>query len=161
MKILVLSDTHIPRAAHDLPQKVYDAIQDVDMIIHAGDFVEKEILDKLKSLRETKAVYGNMDSSAIRHLLNPKEIIVIGKRRIGLTHGYGAPNELTETVRTEFPAGVDAIVFGHSHSPVNMVKDGVLYFNPGTPTDTVFATANSYGILEVTDAKIAGRIVKL
>jgi len=60
-------------------------------------------------------------------------------------------------VKAEF-ANVDAIVFGHSHIAVNIVKDGVLFFNPGSPTDKIFSTANTYGILEVSDKKIEGMI---
>lgn len=160
MKILVLSDTHIPKTAQDLPAQVYDEIKRVDMVLHAGDFVEKYILDALMDLKEIKAVYGNMDSRELRDALAPKEIVEIGKIRIGLIHGYGAPGLLKETVKNEFKK-VDAIVFGHSHSPVNFVEDGILFFNPGSPTDKVFAPYNSYGILEVTDKTIEGRIVKL
>ena len=162
VRILVLSDTHIPRVAHDLPERVYGEIENVDMIIHAGDFVEMEVLDKLKTLRETHAVYGNMDSQGIRQHLNPREIIPVGRFKIGLIHGFGAPAEIVETVRGEFTdSSVDAIIFGHSHAAFNMVKEGILLFNPGSPTDTIFATSNSYGILEVTDKKIEGKIVKL
>ena len=162
MRILVLSDTHIPRVAHDLPQRVYDEVENADMIIHAGDFVEREVLDKLKSLRETRAVYGNMDAQDIRQILNPREIIPIGKFKIGLIHGFGAPAEIVETVRGEFTdSSVDAIIFGHSHAALNVVKDGILFFNPGSPTDTIFAASNSYGILEVTDKRIEGKIIKL
>lgn len=160
MKILVLSDTHIPRAAHDLPKKIYDEVANVDMIFHAGDFVEKELFDKLKSLKELKAVCGNMDTGVLRNTLNQKEMVHVGKFKIGLIHGYGPPKDMIETVKKEF-AGVDAIVFGHSHAATNMVKDGILFFNPGSPTDKIFAQSNSYGILEVTDKKIEGRIIKL
>ena len=83
-----------------------------------------------------------------------------GKFRIGLIHGYGASANLIDTVKGEFK-GVDAIIFGHSHAPVNMVKDGVLFFNPGSPTDKVFAQTNSYGIIEVDDKKIEGKIVEI
>jgi len=159
-RILVLSDTHIPRVAIDLPDKIYKEIENVDMILHAGDFVEKEALDKLKTLKATKAVYGNMDSPNIRNELNPKEIILVEKVRIGLIHGYGAPRELIETVKGEF-TNVDSIVFGHSHSAVNMVKDGILFLNPGSPTDTIFASSNSYGILELNGNNIKGNIINL
>ena len=159
-RILVISDTHIPRVAIDLPDKIYKEIESVDMILHAGDFVENEVLDKLKTLKETKAVYGNMDSPNIRNALNPKEIIQVEKVRIGLIHGYGAPRDLIDTVKGEF-TNVDAIVFGHSHSAVNMVKDGILFFNPGSPTDTIFATSNSYGMLEVEGNNIKGIIIDL
>lgn len=160
MKIMVLSDTHIPRSSHDLPQAVYDEIPNCDMIIHAGDFVEMEVLNKLKLLKEVRAVYGNMDCAVIRHALRDKEILEIGKFKIGIIHGHGAPRELLETVRGEFDK-VDAIVFGHSHVATNIVKGGILFFNPGSPTDTIFAQSNSYGILEVTDKKIEGKIIKI
>lgn len=160
MKILVLSDTHIPKAALELPDEIYNEIAHVDMIFHAGDFVEKYLLARLRDLKETKAVYGNMDSRDLRDILNPKETIEIGHFKIGLIHGYGAPGLLKGTVRSEFKK-VDAIVFGHSHNAANFVEDGVLFFNPGSPTDKVFASYNSYGILEVTDKHIEGRIIKI
>ena len=160
MKILVLADTHVPRAANDLPAKIYDEIANVDMIIHVGDFVEKDFFLKLTSLREVRGVCGNMDSAELRNILKPKEIIEAGKFRIGLIHGYGATANLVETVRGEFK-DVDAIIFGHSHSALNIVKDGILFFNPGSPTDKIFARDNTYGILEVTDKKIEGKIVKI
>ena len=159
MRILVLADTHIPRVANDLPQEIYAAINGADMIFHAGDFVEKELLDKLKVLKDTRAVCGNMDSTALKNILNAKEVIEVGRFKIGLIHGYGAPRDLVETVAREF-TGVDAIVFGHSHSAVNIVKNGVLFFNPGSPTDKIFASSNSYGILEFTE-RIEAKIIKL
>lgn len=160
MRIVVLSDTHIPRVAQDLPKKIYEEIAASDMVLHAGDFVDIEVLDKLKSLKKTHAVYGNMDSSELRRSLKAKEVIQAGKFKIGLIHGYGAPRDLVDTVKSEF-GDVDAIVFGHSHTGMNMVKHGILFFNPGSPTDTVFTTTNSYGILEVTDKGIEATIERL
>ena len=55
---------------------------------------------------------------------------------------------------------VDAIVFGHSHQPLVMRQGGVLFFNPGSPTDDIFAPYKSVGILEIHDT-IEGRIIKL
>jgi putative phosphoesterase len=159
-KILVLSDTHIPVAAHDLPAAVYNTAKEADIIFHAGDFIDARLLDKLRSMKEVKAVYGNMDSQALKDCLNVKEVITIGRFRIGLIHGYGAPSEMLDTVRKEF-GKVDCIVFGHSHSAVNVRKDGILYFNPGSPTDRIFSTKNSYGILEIADKRISGEIIEL
>ena len=160
MKILVLSDTHIPIAAQDLPEEIYKAIEDVDMIFHAGDLIDAGVLEKLKSLKETKAVCGNMDSKELCMALKTKEVIDIGKFKIGLIHGYGAPSEIMPTVRREFDK-IDVLVFGHSHAAMNVKKDGVLYFNPGSPTDKIFASKNSYGILEITDKKVEGTIVEI
>jgi putative phosphoesterase len=120
-----------------------------------------KFLEKLRSIKEVKGVRGNMDSRAIQEQLNIKEIVTIEKVKIGLIHGYGAPSEIINTVRKEFDDKVDCIVFGHSHVALNMKKDGILYFNPGSPTDKIFASKNSYGILEVTDKTIEGKIVEL
>jgi phosphoesterase, MJ0936 family len=160
LKILVISDTHIPAAAQDLPEEVYKAIEGVDMIIHAGDIMDISVLEKLRSLKETRAVCGNMDSKEVNAALNIKEIINIGKVKIGLIHGYGAPSEILPKVRREFDK-IDVLIFGHSHAAMNEKKDGVLYFNPGSPTDKIFASKNSYGILEITDKKIEGTIVEI
>ena len=160
MRILVLSDTHIPRVVQDLPERIYNEIKNVDMILHAGDFIDVEVLESLKKLKKVHAVYGNMDCPELRRTLKDKAIIQAGNFKIGLIHGYGAPRELMETVKAEF-TNVDAIVFGHSHIAMNIVKDGVLFFNPGSPTDKIFSTANTYGILEVSDKKIEGTIITL
>ena len=160
MRIGVISDTHIPRAASDVPKEVYDEFKNVDLILHAGDLVELAVLDKLKKLAPVKAVYGNMDERKVRLNLPDKEVININNKfKIGLTHGHGAPFNLIKTVGNEFDK-VDIIVFGHSHSPVNEVRGGTLFFNPGSPTDKIFASYNSFGILEVNEV-IKGRIIKL
>lgn len=159
MKIAVLSDTHIPRTAAWLPKKVCDGIRGVDLILHAGDLTEKSVLERLSRIAPTKAVFGNMDERALRESLPEKLIVDAGPFKIGLMHGFGPPVGLIERIGGEFK-DVDAIVFGHSHSPVNEVRDGVLFFNPGSPTDRIFARYNSYGILEIKD-HIKGEIVKL
>lgn len=161
MRILVLSDTHIPRAAHGLPEAILDQIKKSDMVLHAGDFVDEEVFDNIIRLNKNlHAVYGNMDSQVLRRRLKAKEVVTAGRFKIGLIHGYGAPKDLIQTVRGEFK-NVDVIVFGHSHLAVNTEKDGILFFNPGSPTDTIFAKTNTYGILEVTEKGIEGTVVRL
>ncbi len=159
MKIAVISDTHIPRAADKLPQKLYNALKDADMILHAGDLTELSVLEDLERIAETRAVYGNMDDHSVRKKLPQKEIINAGKFKIGLTHGSGPPFGIMDRLKKEF-GKVDVIVFGHTHSSQNEIKNGVLFFNPGSVTDKVFAKENSYGILEI-NSSIKGRIVKL
>ncbi|MFC1590723.1 metallophosphoesterase family protein [Candidatus Omnitrophota bacterium] len=159
-KIVVISDTHIPRSASDLPKEVYDSIKKADLVLHAGDFSEFQVLRNLERIKNTVAVYGNMDSAQLKGKLKPKEIICIGNIKIGLIHGGGPPSGLIEHVGREFK-NVDAIVFGHAHSPTNLVRDGVLFFNPGSPTDRVFSAYNSYGILHVSESSVKGDIVRI
>jgi len=159
IRIGVLSDTHVPKAALDLPEAVCREFKKVDMILHAGDLIERSVLDKLEHLAPTHAVYGNMDMHDLKACLPQKDVIKINGFRIGLMHGYGPPTKLIDAVRGEFTR-VDAIVFGHSHVTVNEVIGKTLFFNPGTPTDKVFAAFNSFGILEIGES-IKGTIIRI
>ena len=160
MKIGVISDTHIPVRAIDIPRPIYEAFAKVDLILHAGDLVSIDVLDKLKKISKVKAVLGNMDHSELIKILPKKEVIAVGKFKIGLIHGYGPPFDLIDRIKNEFQEKMDVIVFGHSHQPEKELKDGGLFFNPGSPTDKVFASSNSFGMLEIND-KIEANIIKL
>ena len=162
MRIGVLSDTHIADSVNDIPVEVINAFKEVDMVIHAGDIVNLEVLDKLSAVcKNIKAVWGNMDSLEVKNKLPQKEIIKAGKYTIGVMHGYGHPDRLTEILKNEFAdKKVDIIIFGHSHRSLNEKINNILYFNPGSPTDKVFATDNSYGIIEIND-NIEAKIIKL
>lgn len=162
VKIGVISDTHIPERANEIPQKILDDFKNVDMIIHAGDLVDLSVLEKLKSVcSNIKAVWGNMDPEEVRKKIPEKEILQIGKHRIGIMHGYGAPNNLVQHLSSIFKDDkVDMVIFGHAHYSVNEKIGGILFFNPGSATDKVFAPYNSYGIIEIND-KIEARIIKL
>jgi putative phosphoesterase len=151
MKIAVLADTHV-NTLERLPKKIIDAISMVDLIIHAGDFTGVQLLKELKQLGEVKAVRGNMDSTELKNVLPVKEIVEIENKRIGITHGSGAPWGIEERVRKMFESDrIDVIVYGHSHQSQNKVIDGILLFNPGKATD-------SFGILTI-DGEAEGEII--
>lgn len=162
MKIAVLSDTHIPINAQDLPKEVYDGIAGAGLILHAGDFVDISVFENLSKIAPVRAVCGNMDSGAVAAKLPKKDIVKVNGLSIGLIHGWGPPFGLIELVKNEFKdTKVDAVVFGHSHTPISEVKNGVLFFNPGSPTDRIFAPYNSYGLLEIKDGRITPQIIKI
>ncbi len=160
-KIGVISDTHI-YTFKELPDNLVQALKKVDLILHAGDLMNVKILEGLKAIGpQVHAVWGNMDPPDLRRILPDAEIIQLKQFRIGLTHGWGAPFNLIETVKEKFRnEELDCIVYGHSHSPRNEVRQGILFFNPGSPTDKFFAAYNSYGILELNE-RIAGKIIKI
>jgi len=162
MRIGVISDTHIPDRAKEIPKKILDDFKNVDMIIHAGDLVDLAVLEKLKSVcSNVKAVWGNMDPDNLKKMLPEKEIFTIGKHKIAVMHGYGAPDYLIAKLSAIFKnEGVDIIIFGHAHFSVNEKVDGILFFNPGSATDKVLTPYNSYGIIEVND-KIEAQVIKL
>ena len=151
MRIGVLSDTHV-RSLENIPKKIIDSLSAVDLIIHAGDFTTMEVLTGLKQLGEVKAVQGNMDSYELKNILPVREILEIGNKRIGITHGSGGPWRIEHRVRKTFDQDqVDIIVYGHSHQSQNKVIEGVLFFNPGKAT-------SSFGILTI-EEEVRGEII--
>ena len=162
IRIGVISDTHIPDRAKEIPKEILDAFKKVDLIIHAGDLVSLSVINQLKgSCENIKAVWGNMDPDEVRVKLPDKEVFRAGKYKFGLMHGYGSPSKLTEQLSSVFKNDlVDVVIFGHSHWPLNEKIGKILFFNPGSATDKVFAPYNSYGIIEVND-KIEAKIIKI
>jgi len=151
VRIAVLADTHTDRLDH-VPDKMIDTLSTVDLIIHAGDFTDAQVLKDLKRLKEAKAVHGNMDSRELKTMLPVKETIEIEKKRVGITHGSGSPWRIEQRIRKMFESDrLDVIVYGHSHRAQNRVIDGVLFFNPGKATD-------SFGILTI-DGGAKGEII--
>lgn len=158
MKIGIVSDTH----SKELPAQMLKDFKSVDFIIHAGDFCDTEDVEALTKLKEVKAVQGNMDTPAIRKRFPRKQIIKCGEVHIGLYHGEGPPGPLLERVKEEFQKDkVDLVIFGHSHNPLNEKIGNVLYFNPGSPNDTMFAPYCSYGIVEINGKKITAKHIKV
>jgi len=151
MRIGVISDTHVTSFA-EISDRILLTLAEVDLIIHAGDFVTKDVLDGLKRLGEVKAVCGNMDSGELRRILPEKELLMIGEKRIGITHGSGGPYGIEDRVGRMFE-DVDVIVYGHSHQPKNEIKKGILFFNPGR-------ARNSFGILTV-GKEVKGEMITL
>lgn len=161
MRIGVLADTHIPDRAQDIPAKILEDFRGADLILLAGDLTIPFVLNRLKKIAPVTAVFGNMDLPEVVKILKRKEIITFGKFKIGLFHGFGHPDKIIEQLKTEFKDDqVDIIVFGHSHSPMNEYIGKTLFFNPGSPTDRIFAPYNSYGVIEIND-KITAQIKRL
>ncbi|MGB9887950.1 MAG: metallophosphoesterase family protein [Moorellales bacterium] len=160
MKILVLSDTHLRRPGERLPDEVEKAAAAADLIVHCGDMQTLSAYEYLRGLGRVVAVRGNTDEPALKKALPDRTVFEAAGRRIGVVHGWGAPWGLAGRVAALF-SGVDAVLFGHSHRPQREVRNGVLLFNPGSPTDRLFAPYNSYGILEVGPQEMKAHIVRI
>ncbi len=156
MKIGVLSDTHLYGVNGTLEGILDQHLSDADMILHAGDYVSEEIVLFLEK-GNFHGVQGNMDSPDIKQRLPDRRIIRIGSLRLGLVHGWGSSRGLEDRILKEM-GPVDVLVYGHSHTPANHVKQGVLLFNPGTATGFASKGGHSVGILHVADG-IRGEII--
>ncbi len=151
VRIGVISDTHIMTLS-EMPAPILTALAKVDLIVHAGDFTERAVLEGLRTLGKVKAISGNMDSSELKEMLPRKELFVVNGRTIGLTHGSGAPWGIAGRIRDMFPE-VDIIIYGHSHQATNQFLRGSRLFNPGRARD-------SFGLLEIGE-EIKAEIVTL
>ncbi len=150
MEIIVLSDTHIPKRAKQLPETVKDACKQADLIIHAGDWQTEQVYNEIKSYGDLVGVTGNVDSPELKRLLNRKEIVSVEGFRIGIVHGHGKGGTTESRAAAAFaPDEVDCIVFGHSHIPVLNKRDGILLFNPGSPTDKRRQKQYSFGLITI------------
>jgi len=158
MTIGVVSDTH----SLDIPTQLVEDFQKVDLIVHAGDFCLVEDYDFFKKIKKIKAVYGNVDEPDLCRMLPRRELFQLGGVLIGIFHGNGAHGPVLDFVASEFQKDkVDVIIFGHSHQPFNEEINNVLYFNPGSPNDIVRAPYCSYGILEINNGNVVGKIIKV
>ncbi|MFE4525480.1 metallophosphoesterase family protein [Cytobacillus firmus] len=155
IKILILSDTHMPKKSKQLPGVLLNEMNGCDLIIHAGDWQSIELYEKLKKYAPVEGVYGNTDNDELRVIL--KEKILLEKKgfKIGVVHGHGK-GKTTEkrSIEAFDDEEVDAIIFGHSHIPVKKRHNGIILFNPGSPTDKRRQPNYSFGILEITDELI-------
>ena len=142
VRIGVISDTHV-KTLSEMPAPILTALARVELIVHAGDFIERAVLEGLRILGEVKAVCGNMDSSELKEMLPQKELFVVNRKKIGLTHGSGGPWGIADRIRDMFQE-VDIIIYGHSHEACNQFIRGSLLFNPGRARD-------SFGLLEISD----------
>jgi len=160
VKIVIISDTHAD-SIDNLPGRVLDELSGADMIIHAGDFTGKRVLDALRKIGPFRGVYGNIDGADVRKELPAIDIIQAEDFTIGVNHPAegGSPLTLEPRLRPKFPR-VQAIIHGHSHRTKNDFRDGVLWFNPGSATGKFPATKKTYGILTV-DKEIRGEIIEL
>jgi putative phosphoesterase len=131
VRALVLADTHLRADLSPLPPAVWDAVEDADVVLHAGDLVTGDLLGALRRLRPVHAVLGNNDR-ALAGALPDRLAMTLGGVRVAMVHDSGARAGRERRMRRWFPEA-QVVVFGHSHVPVDEVGvDGQRLFNPGS-----------------------------
>jgi putative phosphoesterase len=151
MLIGVISDTHMPRMAAQLPDSLLKDFAEVDYILHAGDWNSMEVYNELLRLAPVDGVAGNTDDMTIVSRFGYQKIIELHSKRIGIVHGHGRGTTESNALQAFKDEQVDCIIFGHSHVPLVKVVDEILLFNPGSPTDKRRQPRYSYGILQIED----------
>jgi uncharacterized protein len=136
MQLLLMADTHVPQRAKDLPEQVWNAVVEADVVVHAGDWVDAGLLDVLEqSSRRLIGCYGNNDGPELRARLPEVARVDVGGLELAVVHETGPARGREERCDQAYP-DVDVLVFGHSHIPWDSTTPGGLrLLNPGSPTD--------------------------
>ena len=149
-RIGVISDTHgLLR-----PQAV-KALKGVDLIIHAGDIGNPEVLAGLERLAPVYAVRGNTDRGDWAADLPLTRVVEVGGVLLYVLH------ELFCLDLDPAAVGLAAVIFGHSHSPHLERKNGVLFLNPGSAGPRRFTLPVSLARLKVNHDSIQAELVQL
>jgi putative phosphoesterase len=150
MQLGVISDTH-----GLLRPEAVEALGGARQIIHAGDVGTPEVLQQLRTIAPVTAVRGNVDKDAWAQQLPQTQVLEIGGISIYILH------DLTQLDVKPEAAGFRVVISGHSHIPKQDVRNGVLYFNPGSAGPRRFRRPVSVGRLSIARAEVKAELVIL
>lgn len=151
-----MADTHVPKRAKDLPAGLWAAVDAADLVIHAGDWVDGSLLDRLEQRsRRLLACSGNNDGPELRSRLPEVARADVGGVRVAVVHETGPASGRERRCDEAFP-DADLLCFGHSHIPWDTTTArGLRLLNPGSPTDRRRQPACTYLTLELGAGAIA------
>ncbi len=154
MRLLLLADTHLPRRARALPEQVWRAVESVDLVVHAGDWVEAALLDALEQRAPVLGCWGNNDGDDLRERLPEVARATVEGVRVAVVHETG-PKQGREARADGAHPDTDLLVFGHSHIPWDSVSPGGMrLLNPGSPTDRRRQPTGTYVTLQLTGGHV-------
>lgn len=188
MRIGLLSDTHIPDHAKELPAQLKETFRDVDLILHAGDIYTIAVLDELECLAPVLAAEGDDDYEPVGdRRVKEKQILTIEGVTIWLTHEkplvyasrfrekqilttegiwlmderpWSSPDDSKEDPQDE--ATPDILIFGHTHKASLENIGSVLLVNPGSATFPYYKRElGTVALLTVNSGKAEISIVQL
>jgi len=160
MLIGLISDTHIPDRAKEIPENVYSTFKNVDLILHAGDLTSLNVIEELENIAPVIAIQGNMDRVNGINLPTAKVLEAEGLR-IGIVHGEVYPRADTQQLLyLARELNVDILVSVHSHQPKIEQTEGILLLNPGSPVVPRLAD-RTVMLLEINNKEVDVEIVKI
>jgi putative phosphoesterase len=140
MLIGVISDTH-----GLLRPEALAALRGVEYILHAGDVGDIAVLDALREIAPVTAIRGNVDTSGACAELPATDVVELGDRLFYLVHS------VHDLDINPAAAGIAMVVSGHSHKASVQVRDGVVFFNPGSAGPRRFSLPVTVGFVTVED----------
>jgi hypothetical protein len=146
----LISDTH-----GCLPQSVSKAFQKTDLIIHAGDIGDPDIIGALEKIAPTRAVRGNMDMGRWAHQLRQNETIKINHKHLYVLH------DVYHLDRYAGTSPYHVVIYGHTHRPQVKKQQGILFVNPGSAVQPRHGYPPSVALLEIKGDAVIARLVDL
>jgi putative phosphoesterase len=163
MKLGLISDTHIPTVAKEIPKEVETAFQGVDMVLHAGDIQVLRALDWLERIAPVYAAEGNNDDGLVDPRIKPVQMLEVEGLTVAVVHVFNYP-ELPLERFFNGKGDVDVVVYGDTHVPEVIREDGFLRVNPGSPTapgPNMYLGLGHVAILEIKGGEADAWIVEL
>jgi putative phosphoesterase len=146
----VISDTH-----GLLRPEATQALKGAELILHAGDVGNPDVLDRLRAISRTVAIRGNVDTGEWASALPETDVVEIGQLQVYMLH------DLARLDLDPKAAGFAAVISGHTHRPHSEVRNGVLYLNPGSAGPRRFNLPLAVARLEVTGDRLSHEIIEL
>lgn len=146
----VISDTH-----GLLRPEAVAALEGSDLVVHAGDVGDPEVLGPLRELAPVHVVRGNVDRGAWARELPLDRVVEAGPHQLYVLH------ILDDLDLDPAAAGFAAVIYGHSHRPHRERRGGVLYLNPGSAGPRRFRLPVTVARLRVSEQGLEPEIVEL
>jgi uncharacterized protein len=150
MIVGVISDTH-----GLLRPEAVEMLRGSEHIIHAGDIGAPEIIPELRKIAPVTAIRGNVDHQDWSRIFPETEVVELAGLHIYILHDVNAIDLNPKA------AGFAAVISGHSHKPHQAMKDGVLYFNPGSAGPRRFKLPITVGRLEIDGGTLTASVLPL
>jgi len=146
----IISDTH-----GRLPQSVSKVFKNTDLIIHAGDIGDPQIIEALEKIAPTRAVRGNMDMGQWANQLPRNGTVKINHKGLYVIH---------DVYHLDINAKIDSyhvVIYGHTHRPLVEKQEGILYVNPGSAVQPRHGYPPSVALLEIKGEAIKASLIDL
>ena len=128
------------------------ALRGAEHIIHAGDVGKPEILQQLGEIAPVTAVRGNIDKGTWALKLPETQVVELSGITIYVLHDLGTLDLKPQA------AGFEVVISGHSHVPKQELRDGVLYFNPGSAGPRRFKLPITVGRIFIENGAVRGEM---
>ena len=153
MKIIVVSDTH---GSYRNFKKVMELNRNADIVVHCGD--SRDEVENIKLEFPDKVYYTVKGNCDLGSMLPATEEFTVDGVRFMATHGhlFNVKYGMFDIDKAARDKGADVVLFGHTHIAVDVVRDGIRFFNPGS-----LGFGKSFGVIEIKDGQVLSNIAHL